>query len=1265
MRNVKIESNKNWHAVDLKYKFDSRVTLDNKQVISADGLSLNINKTLSNSVDVVNNNYTHMMMSDLSKTKDLIDIDISHTRYPEQFTTSLVFDSFPTFSSNSKFLKVLPRNDDSNDRDIIFGSTTIDNVEHDSHYFIVDENDDNNIYFNVTLIDKDTLTISHNDNFANVYLTLNNSGQFSLETAPLDIPSDQQKFNYIINETNGFLIITKIIDGDIKYIGSTGNDLAIITPDQIQPNYPHASVIRILPYTKSTSSLKLSNSWVSYKTSGDINNLKINESKSYSDVTTNYVFTNQYVSVTGNEMNVDLLQLKNQLTTNYESGRGNPFPNYNECDHREYDRLFTGTNQIKGLDDIHLGYNSYTTDIILEPDTITYFHTPQIMYPYDKININDSLLIECGAIGGDSPITSDKMFKKAADYKYNSAFGAPTDEETGIWLCTWLRSAVDSPWDSETNYSENILVSYKNKVYKSIVKNTNKKPSTNRTVWVEQPDQKPVWVDRYYNPERYSAQQALEVTEQYSKYISKFEYITETLSAEDVYVFDKISDLTFEPGSLYAYYRTGAEINKTTIESMQRDLIHQGQSPVYTQDRNTFLNTTESLKLDGSLYIETNILNKTVDSDYAISFNMSMDDWTKPIGGQIIGNYTNEGVGFFNKMNTTPYVIIPTASGTKLYNTNMDEVLTISTSAISAVHGIGNENIHLLKGTVGDYTIDQYDMTGMLVESTPLSNITQEIVSINLDEQSLYILDSDHDIYKFNIFNERIDTLNKPQPGYVIGLSGIPSVNTFVDVFDDYQYRVNCDTYTMDISGNIWYLKNNNVYKFTQSIRPGVNATYNNTINGIAVSLIADERVNGSEGNSIVITGDGQSSLNYLIQEWNNNNGGNQLRIISGDDSRSLILAADQQLQLTGGVNAGSPTINFALSANPGDIITGLKSDEYNNIWTTVRSGEQTFIHKMDNDRNILFTSSLSSIDNTLQYSMSGNIYMDIVSEFVEGVYNNDVIILCQNPGDDNIKYLRISNEGKHKQTTEKTLTGLNQININNLHNITNYETVKRICNDTLNVNHLIFKIRLSSYFDSDKTYTQLLKYDLTNLTPGYHHFATTFNSVNGNMTLFVDGNLQQAITSDDIYTGAAYKTSKTIHNPILFGTEPYFNNTLFSDHLKIPGYSFITDCEFNNIRIYNQALNFNKIRALTRENKTIQPINLTLPTGKRCYIDQVKRVYRHKKPDRKSTQFNIDIISKTLSGDDIKKQIEASVLDDIKKDLPVNSSVNKINWIQ
>ena len=298
----------------------------------------------------------------------------------------------------------------------------------------------------------------------------------------------------------------------------------------------------------------------------------------------NYLMTSEYSKIKQDQLPVSFIQLKNQLTPEGNPSRGNPFPNLRDCDHREYFRVFKN-NLIEDDNELFLGYDSFEKEIIIEPGTVTFFNTPQEMYPYVKLNVNDSNLIDAGAIGGDTPITSDKLFKRAADYKYNTPWGAPSDEETGIWLCTWLKSNIGRDWDAETEYRENLLVVYESKVYRALVDNVGKRPSTNQKVWRETNDAPHVWVDRYYNPEYFSAVEALEVKGQYYKYVDKFEYLIGALGAENHYVFDKISDLTFEPGCLYAYYRPGDVDDDVTISSLDFVRIHKGLEPILKQDR--------------------------------------------------------------------------------------------------------------------------------------------------------------------------------------------------------------------------------------------------------------------------------------------------------------------------------------------------------------------------------------------------------------------------------------------------------------------------------------------------------------------------------------------------------------------------------------------------------------------------------------------------------------------------------------------------------
>lgn len=1267
MKNIQIQPGTNWVSLEPEYKHDRLLKLHNINSRTSDGITLTINTTLTSTVDEKVNNYSKLILTDTNKLSDLAKIDLDQKKFPQQYTTYIMLNGFPTKSGATKYLKVIPEVSDALERQYTTGDTTIDGVYHSSWYNGQDI-DDNSIYCELILHDQNNASILHNDNYAQVYLTTvgepSNNLTFTLSGTPDNIPNNNQKFQYIIDTTSGRLILYKVFQDGTYYITSTNNTLTARKMRSNDTTYPLDSVITIIPQSKTSSALKLTNNWVSYKTGGDQNNLNINFNKSYSDVTNNYLLNTQYIQISGDKLPVNITPLKNQLTPEYNQSRNNPFPNYVPCDHREYDMIFSGTNQRRGSDKLYLGYNSYTTDIELQPDSITYFHTPQDMYPYKRINVNDSGLIESGAIGGDSPIVADKIFKKSADYKHNTPYGAPTSEETGNWLCSWLKTNVSTQWDDTTKYNKNIIVNFKDKIYRANINNTNTKPGTDLNTWSEDTTINPTcWVDRYYNPKHYSATEALKVENQYNEYSSKFEYIVETLGAEKEYVFDKVSDLTFEPGCLYAYYRVGPKENKVTTDNLKYHLVHEGIEPTLNLDGSQYINTADELSLDGTKYIQTTPLSYTKNSDITISFWLNSDNWNAPIGSQIIGNYTNNGIGIFNKENITPYIIIPAVSSTEIYNTDLEHQLSIPVSG-TPVHLDGNENIHIITNTSSGRYILQYDVKGLLLEKTELSEVYNDIQSACVNYEDIYLQDINNNIFKYNIDSERYDQLYRSNPGAVVGKDTIPNINsakTYINLHDDYQYRINCDTYSMDLSGAIWFSKNKNIYKYSPSPRRGSNATYTNTLpTGEYISLVSEHV--GFEGNNISITGDGQTTLSTLTQNWNGQYTDNKVQIITGHNSKPALT-----ISLSGGAPPGTPVTLDGMKTV--DNISSIKCDYNNNVWILIDSNDNTTskIFKLNTDRTILYSNTLSAIDTTLS-TVSGNSYMDMITEFNSTGYQSYIIILKQkiynNIPQGDIDVIKLDLDGKLISKKSLNIPHLEGLDVNTLYNITNYESIKQLHKDTINKNHITLKLRYQSYFDTDKTYVTHLKYDVTNLTHGYHSFGMAFNSIDSNISLYVDGILVDNATSNDPYTGAAYKYTTTIHNPLTIGTVPYFNNATLSEAINQPTHHKTFGVKLANVRIYNSYLNHYKIKTLSRERRSIQPIKLTLPTGKRSYIDHITKIYKHRTPGRKAEKINIDIISKTLSGNSIKTALESELREEINRYLPANANINTINWI-
>ena len=129
----------------------------------------------------------------------------------------------------------------------------------------------------------------------------------------------------------------------------------------------------------------------------------------------NLLISNQYTYISGDSIKCNFINLKNQNSHknySYRSDYMEKGGNIPLTDMRNYVGLFTGNDQEKGDYSITLGYEFYNTDYKFNSDKYTTFKTPENLYPYKQININDLEWNNRGSIAGDTPYTSDKIFQK-------------------------------------------------------------------------------------------------------------------------------------------------------------------------------------------------------------------------------------------------------------------------------------------------------------------------------------------------------------------------------------------------------------------------------------------------------------------------------------------------------------------------------------------------------------------------------------------------------------------------------------------------------------------------------------------------------------------------------------------------------------------------------------------------------------------------------------------------------------------------------------
>ena len=404
---------------------------------------------------------------------------------------------------------------------------------------------------------------------------------------------------------------TPELSGDDGRLCNNNNVLSLSSIDNFYGDATaiETCIFNITRYELTKNFKTLPNSFVKYTSSYNTDTVDLNTSTITEHVSNNYfVYSNNYnyfqkKQQNTNTVHADLFPLKNQATLHEYYAENNHFNSEPGYLNRVYEKIHAGTNQQTGTDKIGVSYNIGTYDIAFKPNKLTYFTTPSSLSPYTVLHIKDSKIENLGAIPGDNPLMSDKVFKRRIDIKNNS-YSNDTDP---TYLCSWLSGNQDG----ETK-----------------------------------------WVDRYYNPTIKNFNQALSATSYYK--------VVTAAGAETTETFDVSSSLTFEPNNDYMFYHIGS----TDYENLFKAYDTQYNEALNVEYKNfkgvpknvnKVLNDDE-LILDGETFgrVTTNSV-----GDFSTNFWLSTEDTTLPFGYQILGNYFEDGFGIFNTDLVTPNIILP------------------------------------------------------------------------------------------------------------------------------------------------------------------------------------------------------------------------------------------------------------------------------------------------------------------------------------------------------------------------------------------------------------------------------------------------------------------------------------------------------------------------------------------------------------------------------------------------------------------------------
>lgn len=561
--------------------------------------------------DVKTNNFSNLVLTKKQKNSNVLDI-----KTPAIVQNDLDIITTLSFFSDDKEVGAFlcfNKSYDTWDMDISSANFTVTEGCPESYQ--------NYLFRVVTHEDLNYCQISHNFGDNTYYLEFD-KGIFQYTD---NQNSETTKFLYHID--NGFLrLYIKTLEGIKKVKCDINNNNQYIlgiesykssADDNIADNIFINAEASYDKFVNSNNNF-IDSSWITYDRKNKISVIDNNHSVFALD--SQFLLHHEYSTNT----DVNIIPLKNNLTyqgslvngANNTRSNDGFYINKPLVDFKTYTGINSGINQEYGNDNIILTFNFTDQEYHIEPGKEYEFSIASSdssifgpLYPYNTININDTMFVRNGAFGSSTPYLADKVKKfQNKNTKYN----------VGSYLCTWLYQ-----------------------------------PSAEAT---------PIWLDRYYYPDmihRHSALTADVFSPSFNNIPDDIKNSDDKFIAEDIENFkialqnntyvDKKSDLTIEPGTSYKYKRIGKDDVSTLFNTLEPSRI------AIVKDQNT-----NNVNLDGGFAFNKEnwrvISSEAFKNTSAINFNTNLYiNPYKKMGIQIFGSDYNTGVNIQNRKDLAPF----------------------------------------------------------------------------------------------------------------------------------------------------------------------------------------------------------------------------------------------------------------------------------------------------------------------------------------------------------------------------------------------------------------------------------------------------------------------------------------------------------------------------------------------------------------------------------------------------------------------------------
>ena len=150
----------------------------------------------------------------------------------------------------------------------------------------------------------------------------------------------------------------------------------------------------------------------------------------------------------------------------------------------------------------------------------------------------------------------------------------------------------------------------------------------------------------------------------------------------------------------------------------------------------------EEIAFDGNAYSVINSVSAIENSNqFTIIFDLHSNDWSKPLGYQILGNYTYDGFGVFNLNTVTPTLFISNSSNIVVTNLNFEQLNVIETPiTVTAVIRLDDLNYFYTVDSGGFFT--KYNNDGVIIYRNQFLLLAQ-MYDYDYDSSSVYALGFD------------------------------------------------------------------------------------------------------------------------------------------------------------------------------------------------------------------------------------------------------------------------------------------------------------------------------------------------------------------------------------------------------------------------------------------------------------------------------------------------------------------------------------------